>query len=283
MNPDFIPASLPTSPSSAPAPLELIVCDNDGCLMPEAPAPLDAAHFEPIAAYNRQAAAEGSSLPPLTIATGRPVPFVELLLRLVHAGEFPAICEHGALTYSLAENMARRDPALTAERRGMLSELREDLHRANPDWIFEAGKEGMVSVYVPEGGAAVDERVETVRELIDARGWPMKVNRTVTYVNLTFPEIDKGVALRRLLADRRINARHVLAIGDTAGDLPLRAVCGFFACPANATAEVRRAADYVSHFAERDGVIDILRRFTSAPALSRTGRSPSGEDRPDEV
>lgn len=243
-------------------PIELIICDNDGCLIPETPGSLPPDHFARMASYNRQAAAPGSTLPPLTVATGRPVPFVEMLLRLIHATTYPAICEHGALTYSLADNTARRAPELTPERRAVINDLRLELNRDHPEWITEAGKEGMVSIYVPEGGEAVEARADQLRGMIEQRGWPMKVGRTVTYVNVTFSMIDKGVTLRRMLSDLEIDPALTLAIGDTAGDLPLREVCGSFACPANAIAELRAVADYVSPFETMDGVMDILTHFT---------------------
>lgn len=57
----------------------------------------------------------------------------------------------------------------------------------------------------------------------------------------------------------------VAGIGDTEGDLPLRREVSFFACPANATPEVKKVADYVAPHPNIRGVLDIL----AQPALQR--------------
>ncbi len=249
-------------PNLRPA-LRLIVCDNDGCLLPEEPGAIELDVLAPIAEYNRAALEDPTSeLPPLTIATGRPGPFVELLLRLVRCETIPAICEHGVLTYSLLENHARRDPAITDEHIEMIQGLRSHFRRSHPDWIMEVGKEGTFSVFVPEGGKVVDERFAEIQAIVEAQGLPLVVHQTVTYVNITLRHIDKATALTRVLKDLDIDPLQVLAIGDTAGDLAMADLCGHFACPANATEEVRNRSDYVSPFAITSGVVDILHHYT---------------------
>jgi len=248
-----------------PRGLRLIVCDNDGCLLPEEPEAFDPRRLEPIADYNRAAFASKGRLPPLTIATGRPGPFVELLLRLIQCETIPAICEHGVITYSLAENEARLDPDVTDHDLGLVRAMRDWLRAAHPDWIQELGKEATVSVFVPGGGEEVDRRMEAIRRKVDAEGWPMNIARTVTYVNATLRHVSKGSALARVLPRLGIDANDVLAIGDTRGDLVLRELCGHFASPANAVEEVKQRSDYVSPHAMTEGVIDIVRHFLTDP------------------
>jgi hydroxymethylpyrimidine pyrophosphatase-like HAD family hydrolase len=249
--------------------LRLIVCDNDGCLLPEEPSSIAFEPLRPIAEYNKSAFTPGSPLPPLTICTGRPAPFVELLLRFLNCLTIPAVCEHGVLTYSLAENHAKRDPSITEAHSRMLQELRTWMRTDHPDWILEAGKEGTVSVYVP-GGAdhALDTRREEIAAKVIAEGWPMIVGQTVTYVNTTLNHVNKATALQRVFKELSVEPEHVLAIGDTAGDLVMADLCGYFACPANAEPAVRDRADYVSPFEITEGVVDILEQFT--------GFDPSG-------
>ncbi len=248
---------------SNPFGLELIVCDNDGCLLPEEPELIDHRTLAPIAAYNCLAFGQQAlKLPPLTICTGRPGPFVELLLRVVGCQTLPAVCEHGVLTYALAENVAHRDPAITAEHLLMIGELRRWLRSTHPDWILEAGKEATVSTYVPAGGSAVDERMGVIAQKVVAEGWPMVVARSVTYVNVTLNHITKATALTRMFADLGVDASKVLAIGDTAGDLSMAKICGYFACPANAVDEVKKKADYISPVPITAGVVDILNHYT---------------------
>lgn len=245
-----------------PYELQLIVCDNDGCLVAEEPSLIDFETLAPIAGYNRLALASAGALPSLTIATGRPAPFVELLLRLLACPTLPAVCEHGVLTYSLAENHSRREPTITDEHLEMIAELRRWLRKEHADWILEAGKEATVSVYIPEGGAVVDARMAAIAAKVAAEGWPIVVARSVTYVNATLAHVTKATALTRLFKELKIDPGRVLAIGDTAGDLTMREICGYFACPANAVDEVKEKADYVSPQPITAGIVDILNHYT---------------------
>jgi len=253
--------------------LSLIVCDNDGCLMGEEPGPIEFEAMKPIAEYNRRAVSSGGKLPPLTIATGRPAPFVELLMRFLQCDpKIPAICEHGVFTYSLSENFARLEANITKTDMAALDALGEWLSIAHPDWVREAGKSGTISIYVPEGGAEVDRCRELIASKVEAEGWPMVVGRTVTYVNVTLGHVTKATALTRVLGELEIEPKRVLAIGDTAGDLVMAEMCGWFACPSNAAEEVRARSDYVSRFAVTEGVLDILGEFTGGDCEEEASR-----------
>ncbi|MFW5653354.1 MAG: HAD family hydrolase [Planctomycetota bacterium] len=242
------------------SPIKLIVCDNDGCLLPEGPVPLDPNMLAPIAAYNRAAADPSNGLPMLTICTGRPVSFVELELRLIHCATLPSICEHGALTYSLHDNITEFDPSITRSHRDMLR-IMEDWMRDDLNLIIQAGKHGMISAYEPDEikmrrvMAALKDRVQT-------EGWPLHVERSVFYINVTLQHVSKGTALARLFQRLKVSGTDVLAIGDTRGDLPMREVCGHFGAPANAVDDLKKIADYVSPHELTAGVVDIIQHFT---------------------
>lgn len=245
-------------------PIRLIVCDNDGCLLPEGPEPIAPDVLAPIARYNERALQPESGLPPLTICTGRPVSFVELELRLTHNRTIPAICEHGALTYCLADNTTLFDPAILREHRIMLRTM-EDWMRDDLDLIIQAGKHGMISAYVPDA-ERMREVMGRLRERIDREAWPLHVERSVFYINVTLQHISKGTALKRLFQQLEIRGEEVLAIGDTRGDLPMRETCGYFGAPANAIDDIKNVADYVSPYALTSGVVDIIRHFTGCEA-----------------
>ncbi len=101
----------------------------------------------------------------------------------------------------------------------------------------------------------------------------MVVARSVTYVNVTLAHVTKATALARMFAELGVDASKVLAIGDTAGDLGMAEICGYFACPANAVDEVKDRADYVSPLPITAGVVDILRQYTGfAPRESMTSK-----------
>ncbi|MFG0328329.1 MAG: HAD family hydrolase [Phycisphaerales bacterium] len=237
--------------------IDLIICDNDGCLLPEHNTMIDPADLAPIAEHNRRAAR--GEAPPLIVCTGRPQPFVEFLMRVIHCDRWPCVCEGGVYLYRLDDNQARLDPAITADD---VAAIRACEHWVTRDrgWNLQAGKNAMVSIFV-EDESEMDSRLDEVRSKVESEGWPFEVGRTITYINVTLRHVSKATAARRVLDELGVDGPRVLSIGDTAGDLPLREVSGHFACPANATDGVRRAADYVSERPMLDGVLDILERY----------------------
>lgn len=257
--------------------IKLVVCDNDGCLMPEHNSIINPQDLEPIRAHNARAhsALDASwsvrsgqrprfdwtglaASPLLTICTGRPQPFVELLQRWIHCPFVPAVAEGGVLTFSLADNTTRMDPAVTREHISLIRDCR-DWCDYEMGWNVQAGKQAMVSLYVPQADERLfGEMIDGAKRQIHDMGWPLRVERTVTYINISLAHVSKASGVNRLLDELGLDGRHVLAIGDTTGDLVLREICGLFACPANAMEEVKRAADYVSDFALSDGVADII-------------------------
>ena len=90
-------------------PVKWIIADVDGCLSPEEAVPWDLERFWEIAQISREAATGRGTVAPLTLCTGRPQPYVEVLLKLLGI-QVPAICENGAVLYSLRDNHPRYGP-----------------------------------------------------------------------------------------------------------------------------------------------------------------------------
>ena len=86
------------------------------------------------------------------------------------------------------------------------------------------------------------------------------ISATPYYLNMSMAGVNKGNTLRALLEELGTDREHAAGIGDTEGDLPLRDAVGFFACPSNATPDVKKAADYVSPYPDIKGFLDILSR-----------------------
>ncbi|MDR1203492.1 MAG: HAD hydrolase family protein [Tannerellaceae bacterium] len=74
---------------------------------------------------------------------------------------------------------------------------------------------------------------------------------------------DKAVALRRLLAEHDVTREQTAYIGDDLNDYAAMSLCGYKACPADASTAIKAIADYVSpllggHGAVRDIVEKLL-------------------------
>ncbi|MDK2972355.1 MAG: hypothetical protein PWP23_2110 [Candidatus Sumerlaeota bacterium] len=244
-------------------PAKLLISDVDGCLCPEESAAWDLDVFGRLAHAARDAASSTGAIAPLTLCTGRPQPYVEVLMKVFDI-RLPAICENGAVIYSLADNAATFGPGVTARKLAGLHAVRDyiedHLLPKAPGVVRQYGKEAQLSLY-----SATPDRLRTLDEaihlFIEREGLPpLVINASHYYLNISLEGVDKGGAVAWLLGKLGVEKHEAVGIGDTEGDLPLRANVGFFACPANAQASIRNVADYVSPFPTGEGVLDILQR-----------------------
>jgi HAD superfamily hydrolase (TIGR01484 family) len=240
-----------------------IIADVDGCLTPEESIPWDLEHFAELARRARAASAGRSSLAPLTLCTGRPQPYAEVLMKLLDV-RAPAICENGAVFYTLADNHAWLARGVTEEKllglRAVRAFIETEILPASPGAVLQFGKEAQISVF-----SARPEILPPMQPLIESftarRGGPeLVINCSHYYLNISLAGVDKGAAIAELLERLGVVREQVAGIGDTEGDLPLREAVGFFACPANARPAIKAVADYVSPYPLLEGVLDILAR-----------------------
>lgn len=240
-----------------------IITDIDGCLTPEESIPWDLYPLWQLARLSRLASNGRGSLAPLALCTGRPQPYAEVLMKLLDI-RAPAICENGAVLYSLHDNWARYGPGVTKDKllglRAVRTFIETDILPSAPGALLQFGKEAHLSIFSerPEVFAPIQARIE---QFVAQKGGPaLLITATHFYLNVSLAGVDKGNALRVLLDQLQASRAEAAGIGDTEGDLPLRAAVGFFACPANARPALQAVADYVSPYPTLEGVLDILAR-----------------------
>lgn len=243
--------------------IKWIITDIDGCISPEESTPWDMPPFMELVKISRDASAGRSGLPPITLCTGRPQPYVEVLMKLLDI-RAPAICESGAVFYTLHDNHARYGPGVTKEKilglRAVRAFLETDIIPNYPAVLIQFGKEAQLSVY-SERPQLFEEIQPRIEAFVKKSGGPrVHISPTHFYLNISLEGVDKGRALRALIDELGVSSAETAGIGDTEGDLPLREVVAFFACPANARQAVKDAADYVSPYPAVEGVLDILTR-----------------------
>lgn len=86
-------------------------------------------------------------------------------------------------------------------------------------------------------------------EVVNRRAAELKIHRVSQGIN------DKASALRALLEEFGLDAAQVCYVGDDLIDLPALGVVGLAACPADAVAEVRRAAHLTTRSTGGRGVV----------------------------
>jgi HAD superfamily hydrolase (TIGR01484 family) len=238
-----------------------IIADIDGCITPEESVPWDLELFWKLARISREASEGRGRVAPLTLCTGRPQPYVEVLAKLLDI-RAPIICENGAVLYTMHDNRSRYGPGVTNEKttglRAVRAFLETDILPNCPDAVYQFGKEAHMSVF-SQKPELFDEIAPRIIEFVERRGGPdLDIVPSHYYLNISMRGVDKGRALRAVCSELRVDKAQVAGIGDTEGDLPLRDAVRFFACPSNAKPAVKEAADYVSPFPTIEGVLDIL-------------------------
>ncbi|MDZ7260750.1 MAG: HAD-IIB family hydrolase, partial [candidate division KSB1 bacterium] len=213
--------------------------------------------------YNERAKTQ-PEVPPITLCTGRPQPYVEAIMKFIGA-EWPAICENGGLLYQLKGNRYLYDPRFQAQWRAKLSELREQidpvlLKKFHTD--FQPGKETHLTLIAEthEGILAVSEEIKT-RLQIHLKNFQLSISENC--LNIVPDSFDKGSGLKWLARVTEVPLENMAAVGDSEGDLPFMKLAGFSACPANATPEVKASVRYVSNFSYTLGLIDIIEKCIS--------------------
>ena len=243
--------------------IRIILSDIDGCISPEESVAWDLQGFAEFARLSRDASAGITHLPPLTLCTGRPQPYVEALMKILDI-RLPVICENGAVIYDLPENRAQYAPNVTPAKITGLRHLRQFIEEAIlpafPGSVLQFGKEAQLSVFSKDPSIFPAMR-RPVDDFIFAHSdVQVVISASHFYLNISLAGVDKGSAIRKVLGDLKIGHDEAAGIGDTEGDLPLRDNVAFFACPANATADVKKVADYVSPYPSLRGILDILAR-----------------------
>ena len=244
-------------------PIKIILSDIDGCISPEESMAWNEALFGRFVRICRAAAAGEGSLPPLTLCTGRPQPYVEVLLKILDI-RLPAICEGGAVLYSLRDNRSLFVPSIQPDQIRKLQTLRaaiqDEVFPAYPELVYQFGKESQMSLFCenPDIFPDVTRRVQALVAAIP--GLNVHISPSRYYLNIDLVGVTKGAAIKLLLDGLGIAREEAAGIGDTMGDWSIREAVGFFACPANAVPQLRGAADYVSPHNDLAGVLDILER-----------------------
>lgn len=240
-----------------------IICDIDGCISPEESIPWDLELFWRFARLSQDASAGRNALPPLILCSGRPQPYVEVLMKILDI-RAPAICENGAILYSLSSNWARYGPGVTEEKiqglRAVRSFIEANILPSHPNVLVQFGKEAQLSLFSELPGVFGSIKHE-IGEFVEESGGPrLLITDSHYYLNISLEGVDKGTTLEDVLGELEVHKEEVAGIGDTEGDLPIRDRVGFFACPANARESVKAVADYVSPYPLLRGTLDILRR-----------------------
>jgi len=241
--------------------IRLLVLDVDGVLSSGEAAPFDGTVLQRLAAINDRARREPTS-PAITLCTGRPAPYVEVLTQIIH-GFSPAIYEHGAGLYISEPYGFKWHPSLTPAVHRQLMQLHTILHDAlgtTGRAFFQPGKSASFSLLAPPG-VSLDEVCREATRLADQFGDTFLVEAGATCVNVLVRGLDKAEGVRWLARETGISLQEMAGVGDAQGDIPFMQLLAWAAAPANAHAAVKQMAHYTSAYEDGQGLMDILERL----------------------
>ncbi|RME76070.1 MAG: HAD family phosphatase [Chloroflexi bacterium] len=239
--------------------LRLLLFDIDGVLTDGEAQPLDLELLGLLREFNRAARADASR-PAVTLCTGRPAPYVEIMLQAID-GHVPGIYENGAGVYVPLEYRFLPHPAVGSGE--TFTEVRQRLHRAlvrTGRAFFQPGKEHTLSIFAnnpAEPPRLYDWTVDALGPLVDQ----VELEYAASCLNVMPRGVNKGRGLEFLCQLTGYAPADILGVGDSAVDLSFLALTGCTAAPANASDAVKQAVQYVSPLPTSQGVRDILRQF----------------------
>lgn len=241
-----------------PGLVRLVLLDVDGCLTPGEAAPLNFPVLERLQALNRRAARD-PTVPAVTLCTGRPEPYVELMTQAI-AGYLPAIWENGAGLFVPAEYRFKLHPLIDTARLDALSEVRRIVAETllRPGLAYpQPGKEVSVTLY-PTEASTLDSLYERASRTLEPLALHYWVQRSLTTVEVLPVGIHKGSGARWLLDELGLDPGQAIGVGDSPADVEIFRVTGLGATPANGAPTVKQAAAYVAPRDSSEGVLDIL-------------------------
>ncbi|HEY3522568.1 MAG TPA: HAD hydrolase family protein [Candidatus Limnocylindrales bacterium] len=240
-----------------PGPIALVLADVDGCLTAGEGRPIDLEVLAEVARVNERSRSD-PHVPAISLCTGRPAPYVEVLVQEIAAYR-PSIFENGCglLTmdpYGFMAHPRIDAEVMTAFRAGIESLDRALVVPGRATW--QPGKSYSGTLYPTDGD--VHALWVTARALL---GDGFYVDEGVECINVMPAGLDKGVGVEWLCSVADLSPDEVAGVGDAGSDLVFLDKVGFAAAPANATPDVRAAVDFVASQPWGRGLLEIVDRI----------------------
>ena len=238
--------------------MKLIVLDIDGVLSTGEAHPFDLNVFKRLAMLNHLAQSD-RELPSVTLNTGRPSPYVEAVMQSI-GGWQPALYENGAGLYFPDSYQFRITPHLTPEYKTALDDMwircdREVVQTGRAYW--QPGKT-MCHTLLPIAPYTMQDLIHDIQAIRTDYADKITVSQAVLTLNIHPTPVTKGTGLQWLSQITEIDLSDMGGVGDSSSDVDFLKLVGYPAAPANATADVKAVAHYVSDQSTTEALHDIL-------------------------
>jgi hydroxymethylpyrimidine pyrophosphatase-like HAD family hydrolase len=239
--------------------IRLIVFDIDGVLTEGEAQPLDLPLLDQLRQMNHLARADATQ-PAVTLCTGRPAPYLEVMLQAIDA-HLPGIFENGAGLYvpETYRFLPHPDISDITTMQRVQQRLAETLVKSGLAY-FQPGKIYTLTLFATDP-AATGKLAEATAVALGSLAEAVELVYSFSCLNILPREIHKGKGITFLADQVGIAPENMLGVGDSDVDLPFLQTVGYAAAPSNANTAVKQLAHYISPYPTSAGVRDILRHF----------------------
>lgn len=245
--------------------IKLFVVDLDGCVsMPFETPEWDAlGELRKLNDLSRQEAL----IPPLTICSGRPQPYVEAVGQWLGVYQ-PLIFESGGGMFDPRDVSLHWAPELDKHTEAQIQQIRQ--------WVDEhiiAKHEGAMSEFTKRSDVGIihsDEGVimemyEKVKAKVETEFHSFEAHFTEISINIIMKTANKGSGLRWLARKLGISVDEIAYIGDSGGDVPALEIAGMSFMPANANHNLKDVPGIMPTKSEATrGVVEAYRHIIEA-------------------
>ena len=223
--------------------IKLFVTDLDGCISVPFRTPVWECITE-IRKLNIRSSSE-SDIPPLSICSGRPYPYVEAVAQWLDV-RLPVVFESGGM-YDLNTNQFDQNGFFDDEAIEHVNELKEWMRETviaeYPSGIMEFSKL-MDAGFVHPDKEVIDQVLPTITDHVEANYPEFEVHHTDISVNIILSRNNKRAGIHKLCGTLDIEPEEAAYIGDSNGDIPALEIVGQSYAPANAKSYVKEIVDY---------------------------------------
>jgi hypothetical protein len=241
--------------------IKLFITDLDGCVTDPFITP-DWEAFSKIRELNLKSN-DDEIIPPLSICTGRPMPYAEAMAQVLGI-RLPFIFESGGGMYDVEQNKLTWTPALTPEIEQQVLEIKDwartHLIEKFPGSIPEFAKFTDIGI-IHQDTPTVDKICEISKKHIQENYDAFEVHHTEVSVNIILTKANKGEGIRMLCNELGFTLDEVAYIGDSSGDVPGLSIVGYPFAPVNAAEKTKQAAKMVTEGNSTKGVLEAYHKI----------------------
>ncbi len=224
--------------------IKLFVTDLDGCIAH----PFVTPDWEAISRIRELnlLSEKVPGIPPLSILSGRPLPFVEAVGQWLGV-RLPMVFESGGGMYQFKDNKLSWNASFDVHERQAIVEIKEWMEKhlisRYENTIAEFTKFTDAGLINPDT-EKIKHMYKQLQKHIEQHYPAFEVHFTEISINVILTDANKGSGLQYLCSELNIGLHEVAYIGDSGGDVPALKIAGKAFAPANATADAKQAAHY---------------------------------------